>query len=67
MKFKVIYNRFWMILGHFRIFEKMTKNDPKMTKVEPPAPVKVVTPTIFEFSILENIKIPEGVCGQNFM
>ena len=55
MKFKVIYNRFWMILGHFRIFEKMSKNDPKMAKVEPPTPVKVVTPTIFEFSIIENL------------
>ena len=43
------------------MFEKMTKNDPKIAKVEPPHPVKVVTPTIFEFSILENLKIPEGV------
>ena len=40
---------------------KSTKNDPKMTKVEPPGPVKVVTPTIFEFSILENVEIPEGI------
>ena len=50
-----------MIQGHFRIFEKTTKNDPKMTKVEASCPVKVVTPTIFEFSILENIEIPQGV------
>ena len=67
MKFKVIYNRFWMILGHFRIFEKMAKNDSKIAKVEPPAPVKVVTPTIFEFSVLENIKIPEEVFRQTFI
>ena len=40
------------------IFEKLTKNGPKMAKVEPPGPVKVVTPTIFEFSILENLEIP---------
>ncbi len=49
-----------MIL-QFRISKKMTKNDPKMTKVEPPCPVKVGTPTSFEFSIIENLKIPEGV------
>ena len=55
MEFKVIYNRFWMIMGHCEIFEKSTKNDQKMTKVEPPTPVKFVTPTIFEFSILENL------------
>ena len=48
-----------MILWHFEIFEKSTKNDQKMIKVEPPAPVKFVTPTIFEFSILKNLEIPE--------
>ena len=61
MKVKLIYNRFWMILGHSRIFEKSTKNDHKIAKVEPPRPVKVVTPTIFQFLILENLKIPEGL------
>ena len=55
MVFKVIYNQFWMILEYFGIFEKSTENDPKMTKVEPPRPVKFVTPTIFEFLILENL------------
>ena len=50
-----------MILRNFRIFEKMTKNDLKMAKVEPLDPVKVVTPTFFEFSILEIIEIPDMV------
>ena len=39
----------------------MTKNDQKIAKIEPPHPVKVVIPTIFEFSILENLKISEGI------
>ena len=35
--------------------KKMTKNDQKMTKVGPSCPVKVVTPTIFDFSILKDL------------
>ena len=47
--------------------EKMTKNDPKMAKVEPPPPFEVVTPTSFEFLILEIIKIPDRVLSQTFI
>ena len=39
----------------------------KWSKLNPPVLVKVVTPTIFEFSILENLKIPEEVFSQTFM
>ena len=38
-----------------------------MTKVEPPGHVKCISPTIFEFSILEIIEIPEGFFIQTFM
>ena len=50
-----------MIVGHLGISEKLTKNDPEIVKVEPRGPVKVVTPTIFEFSSLENFYIPDIV------
>ena len=45
----------------FQDFRKIDQKWPKMTNVEPPAPVKFVTPTIFEFAILENPKIPEMI------
>ena len=44
-----------------RIFEKMTKNDQKMAKVQPPTQLKFITPKFFELSILENVEIPREV------
>ena len=60
MKFKVVYTRFWMILGHFRVFENRAKNDPEIAKVEPPPPVKVVTPTILNSQFSRTLKFPRG-------
>ena len=55
-----------MIMRHFEIFEKLTENDPKISKVEPSTPIKLLTVTIFEFPIIENPSIPDKVVLQVF-
>ena len=67
MKFKVIFNRFRMILGHFRMFRKSTKNDLKNDQVDLSEHLIFISPTIFEFSILEKLKIPEKVFSLTFI
>ena len=43
--------------GIFQDFRKIDqKNDSKMAKVEPPRPVKFVSPTIFEFQFSRTLK-----------
>ena len=55
-----------MILRHFEMFEKSTKNDPKMTKGEALSREIVTMAKISEFIVVENPEIAEGVFRQTF-
>ena len=56
-----------MILEHFRMFEKLAKNDSKMAKVGPSEHLIFISPTIFEFSIIEKLEIPERLFSLTFV
>ena len=59
MKFKVVWEKFYMILRHFEIFEKSTKNDPKMIKVGSQDYYFSISVKSSEFIVIENSKIPD--------